>query len=92
MVKNQAHYSVPPFEDEDDLRRLKPLHLRRIVKDDTNRVAAPGANPAYAVAQVHSISSPGTLNRPMMNGKGNGIALRQRHNLGARLHARPLFG
>ena len=57
MVKNQAHYSVPPFEDEDDLRRPQPLHLRCIMKDDANRVAAPGANPAYAVAQVHSISS-----------------------------------
>src|SRR6266446_944883 len=26
-------------KDEDDLQRLQPLHLRRIVKDDTNRVA-----------------------------------------------------
>jgi hypothetical protein len=74
------------------VQRPQPLHLRRIMKDDTNRVAAPGAETAYAVAQVHSIGSSGPLNRPMMNGKGNGIALRQRHNLGARLHPRPLFG
>jgi hypothetical protein len=74
------------------VQRLKPLHLRRVMKDDTHRMAAAGANPAYAVAQVHSIGSPGTLNRPMMNGERYGIALRQRHNLGARLHARPLFG
>jgi hypothetical protein len=74
------------------LQRLRPLHLRSIVKDDTNRVAAPGAETAYPVAQVHSIGSTGTLNRAMMNGKGNSIALRQRHHLGAGLHARTLFG
>jgi hypothetical protein len=69
------------------VQRLKPLHLGRIMEDDTNRVAAAGAETAYAVAQIHPIGSPGTLNRQMMNGEGNGIALRQRHNLGARLHA-----
>jgi hypothetical protein len=74
------------------VQRLKPLHLRSIMKDDTHRVAVARANPAYAVAQVHSIGSPGTLNRPLMNGERNGIALRQRHNLGARLHPRTLFG
>ena len=74
------------------MQRLQPLHLRCIMKDDANRVAAPRAETAYAVAQVHSIGSTRTLNRAMMNGEGDGIALRQRHNLGTGLHARTLLG
>jgi len=55
-------------------------------------MAAPGAETAYAVAQVHSIGSTCTLDRSVMNGEGDGIALRQRHHLGAGLHARTLLG
>jgi hypothetical protein len=52
---------------------------------------ATGADPADPMAQTHSIGSPRTLNRSMMYGEGDGVTLRERHNLGASLHARALF-
>ena len=88
----RPHLSRTTTKDEDDLQRLQPLHLRRVMKDDANGVAAPRAETAYTVAKVHSIGSTCTLHRAMMNGESHGIALRQRHNLGTGLHARSLLG
>jgi hypothetical protein len=65
--------------------------LRRIVKDNTHRMPAAGTHPAHAVAQIYSIDATGSLKRPMMNGEGDRVPLRQRHDLGPGLHTRTLF-
>ncbi len=42
--------------------------------------------------QIDPIVSFGAANRPVVNGEGNGIALRERDDLRPALHARPLLG
>ena len=49
------------------------------------------AQPADAMAHVDAVDTAGSLRRTVMNGEGYGIALVERHHLGPRLHARPLF-
>ena len=55
-------------------------------------MAAAGTQAADAVAQVDAIAAAGTAHRPVMHCEYRGIAAAERHDLGARLHARPLFG
>jgi hypothetical protein len=56
-----CHYCRDPLEHEDD-------YLRPIVKNNTHRMAATGANPADTVPQIHSIGAARTFNRPMVYG------------------------
>lgn len=62
------------------------------MEDDPERVSAPFDDPADAVAQLHAIVAPRALHRTAVDGEDDGIALAQRHDRGARLHARALLG
>jgi hypothetical protein len=44
------------------------------------------------VTKVHPVAAARALHRAMMHGEGHRIALTKCHDVGARLHARPLFG
>src|SRR5262249_42717365 len=63
-----------------------------IMKDDTERMAAPAAQPAHTVTHIHPIAAACTLHRPVMHRNDCAFAWRERDDLGARLHARALFG
>ena len=45
------------------------------MKDQAERVAFAGANPAYAVPQIHPMISARALDRPMADGKDRGVSL-----------------
>ena len=51
-----------------------------------------GAKPANSVPQMNTISSLGSLNWAMADGKSNSISLLQAHHFGAGLHPRTLLG
>ena len=44
------------------------------------------------MAEVHAIVALRALNWPVMDGEGHSITLQKWYDLGAALHARPLFG
>lgn len=44
------------------------------------------------MAQIHAITSFCPLDRAIVDSEGDSVALAQRHNFDAALHARPLFG
>src|SRR5579864_389214 len=67
-------------------------HSLRIVEDHAQRMAPAGPKPADAMPQVDAVGAARPLDRPMIHGKGNRIALPERNHLRARLHARPLLG
>src|SRR5215218_1134850 len=62
-----------------------------IMKDHAERMAVPGTDPAYAVAEIDPISSTRPLNRSHMHREGHRIALSERLHLGPGLHARALL-
>src|SRR5215469_17369995 len=62
-----------------------------IVKYHTEGTTPPGANAAHPVTQVHTIHSTCARHRAVKYGKDDRISPAQRHHLGSRLHARPLF-
>src|SRR5215831_19763659 len=64
----------------------------RVVEDDPDGVTHPGTDAAHTMAEVHTIVALRTSHRPVMDGEGDSITLSKGHNLGAALHARPLFG
>src|ERR1700746_1909737 len=64
----------------------------RIVEDDPDGVTHARADAAHTVAEVHAIVALRTPHRPVVDSEGHSIALPERHDLGAALHARPLFG
>src|SRR3954453_13643876 len=64
----------------------------RVVKDDSDGVAHARSQSADAVPQVDAIIAVSALDRPIVDGEGNPIALAQRHHFGTALHARALFG
>src|ERR1700716_1805086 len=64
----------------------------RIVKNHADGVAVAGAYPAHAVAEIDAVASASPLHRSDMYGERHPVALGQRHDFGARLHTRPLFG
>src|SRR3569623_1039874 len=66
--------------------------LFRVVEDDAERVPQPRAHAADAMAQVDAIIALRAFDRPVMNREDDGIALPERHDFGAALHARPLLG
>ena len=63
-----------------------------IVKNDAERVPAPGPDPADAVPQVHPIVALRAADRAVMDRERDSIALAKRHHLRPRLHARALLG
>src|SRR3569623_1741446 len=70
--------------------RLRSLF--RVVDEDAVRVPQPRAHAADAMAQVDAIIALRAFDRPVMNREDDGIALPERHDFGAALHARPLLG
>src|SRR5262245_65774848 len=64
----------------------------RVVEDDPDGVTHAGADAAHTVTEVHAIVALRTLHWPVVHREGHRITLSKRHDLGAALHARPLFG
>src|SRR5262245_43424680 len=62
-----------------------------VVKNDAGGVALARAQAADAVAHGDAIDAARALHRPVMHRKDHALPLRKRHDLGARLHARPLL-
>src|SRR6185312_3243715 len=71
-------------------------HFKRasfgVVKDHAHGVTMTRPDSADAVTHIDAVEAACSLRRPDMYGKGHGIALAKRHDLGSRLHARPLLG
>ena len=65
--------------------------LFRVVEDDADCVARSASYTAYSVPQIDAIIALRSLDRPVVHGERNRIALVQRHHLGPALHAGPLF-
>src|SRR5262249_19672131 len=68
-----------------------PRNSLCVVEDDPERMAVPRAQSAHPVAHVDAVDAARALHRTVMHGKDNALALRERHHLGARLHARALL-
>src|SRR6185295_10235371 len=64
----------------------------RIMEDHAQGMPAAGPQPAHAMPHVYTIGAARPLHRSVMHGENDSIALPKRHDFGARLHARPLFG
>ena len=62
------------------------------MKDDSYSVAHARPHSAHAVAKVDAVIALRPLHGAIMHGEDHGIALRKRHDFGATLPARPLFG
>jgi hypothetical protein len=62
------------------------------VKDDAQRVALAGAYGAHAVPELDPVDAARTAHGPVIDGKNHRVPLLERHDLGPRLHARPLLG
>src|SRR5580704_7418065 len=87
----------PPFQESIWSRTVaRPPPLFRpsfgIVEYDSDRMALAGPQPADAMAQVDAIAALGALDRPVVDGEHDGVALLERHDLRPALHARPLLG
>src|SRR5438105_6972327 len=67
-------------------------HSLRVVEDHSDRMAMAGADAADAVSQINAVEPARPLHRAMVHGKGDRIALAERHYFRPRLHARALFG
>lgn len=61
------------------------------MENDAECVPAAGAQAAHAVAHIDAIDSASAANRTVVDRKDHALALPQRHDFGARLHARPLL-
>src|SRR5438105_1522594 len=64
----------------------------RVVEDDAGGVAPPRAQAAHAVAELHAICAARAAYRPLVDREDHRVALRERHDLRARLYARALLG
>ena len=61
------------------------------MKDDADRVTQAGADAADPMAEIDAVDAFRPLDRPVVHGERDRIALPQRHDLGAALHARALL-
>ena len=59
---------------------------------DAHCVTHAGAQAADAVPEVDAVVALRASHRPVVNREGDRITLSKRNDLGAALHARPLFG
>ena len=66
--------------------------LLRVMKNDSERHAMPRANSAHSVSHGDAITPARSAQRTMTHRKDDTIALKQRDNFYAGLHARSLFG
>ena len=65
--------------------------LLGVMKDDPDRVALAGAHTADPVAHVDTIAALASLDRPVMDGKGDRVSLLERDNFDPALHAGALL-
>jgi hypothetical protein len=66
--------------------------LLRVVEDDAHGVALARTHLTDSVAHIDPIDAAGALHGTVVDREGHGIALLERHDLHARLHARTLLG
>src|SRR5579863_10473812 len=66
--------------------------LLGVMEDHADRMPPAGTKPADAVAHIDTIGAARPPHRADMHSKGDAVTLAKRHDLGARLHARALFG
>lgn len=71
-----------PAVKESSNKSIDATELLRIVKNHTERMAMPRANPAHTVAHVHPIHATHALNGTMVNREDHRVALAQRDYLG----------
>lgn len=64
----------------------------RVVKDEAHRVPPPRAQAAHAVSHRHAVGAARARHRALVDREDHGLALRERYDFGARLHARALLG
>src|SRR5688572_19681955 len=78
----------------DNVPHAAPLiFLRRVVKDDPERVPHPRTDAAHAMAQIHAvIVTLRTPDGPLLHSERCRVALPQGHDFDAALHPRPLLG
>src|SRR5688500_6244308 len=62
------------------------------MKDYARRVPMARAHPAHAMAHIDPVDAARALQRAVVNGEHHRVALAKRHDVRARLHARPLLG
>src|SRR5262249_71383 len=67
---------------------LRRSLLAGVVEDDAERHAVAGTHLAHAVAHAGAVIAAGALGRMMIDREQAGIALPQRHDVDAGLHAR----
>src|SRR5262249_22663686 len=72
------------------LRERAP-RSRGVVEDDAKRMTVPGAHPAHAMPQNHSVYPPRSLYRTIVHGQYDCVALAKLNDFGTRLHARTLL-
>src|SRR6202011_58979 len=65
--------------------------LCRVVENNADCVTLPRPDAADAVPQVHAIRTARALHGPVVNRENNAVALAERHDHRAALHARALF-
>src|SRR5690242_20594785 len=71
---------------------VNPVRSLRVMEDDADGVAVATSQPADTMPHVDAVGSARPLHGTMVHGKGHRIALPQRYDFGARLHARALLG
>jgi hypothetical protein len=64
----------------------------RVMKDNSKRMSMARTNPTHSVAHLHAIIASRSCNRPVVDSEDRRIALAQRQDFNAGLHARPLLG
>src|SRR5579883_595686 len=65
--------------------------LPRVVEDDAEGEAPARADAAHPVAEIDAVEAARAAHGAVMHREDHRLALRERHHLGARLHARPLL-
>src|SRR5205814_5118073 len=70
--------------------RIRGGELRGVVKNDAEREALAIAQAANTMAHRRAVETARSFHRPLVDGEDHRVALGQRHDLAARLHARPL--
>src|SRR6185437_9099398 len=82
---------APPPHPARFARRREYIVSPRVVEDDAQRVPAPGAQAADAVAHIHAIITLRTFRRPVMHRERHRVSLPERRDLDPALHPRALL-
>lgn len=77
---------------EGTLRRKAVGRLGRIVENNPQRQAPARPDGRNPVPHLRPVDPPGARHRALVHREGDGVALVERNDMGARLHPRALFG